>query len=209
MRLISWNCQGIGNPLTVRVFKKLLSLYHPDIVFLMETKKTKNKCSFLSYLGDQYNYFIVDCSTSGGGKSGGLILLWKSHLDVEIKLHYSYYIDSIISSTIDNISWRCTGMYGFPQHPNKFLTCETISNLSSTNRNPNWLVFGDFNMVLSHDEKYGGNPIDLNINQTFRDTINVCNLTDLGFQGDIFTWANNQEDTHIKCRLDRFLASQD
>jgi len=209
MKLLSWNCQGIGNPVTVRAFKRLISHYHPDFVFLMETKKLKNTCSFLSYLGDQYESFIVDCSTSGGGKSGGLILLWNPIFKVEIKMFDFFYIDSIITSTIDNISWRCTGIYGYPQRHNKFLTCDTMSNLSSINWNPNWLIFGDFNMILNNEEKSGGNPLDLNITQLFRDTINVCNLNDLGFQGDIFTWANNQEDTHIKCRLDRFFATQE
>lgn len=57
--------------------------------------------------------------------------------------------------------------------------------LSSTP--PNWLIFGDFNMFMNYAEKLGGNAIDLNITQVFRDTINNCNLTDLGFQGDIFT----------------------
>lgn len=153
----------------------------------METRKIKRKCSFLSSLGDQYSSFIVDCTTTGGGKSGGLILLWNSTYDVEIKLHDFYYIDTIITSVDDNHSWRCTGIYGFPQHLNKFLTCETITNLAFKNQNPNWLIFGDFNMVMNYAEKLGGNAIDLNITQAFRDTINVCNLIDLGFQGDIFT----------------------
>lgn len=95
-------------------------------------------------------------------------------------------------------------MYGYPQHHNKFLTCDTITNLSYNNWNPNWLIFGDFNMIINSNEKLGVNPPNLNIIQMFRDTINVCNLNDLGFHVDIFTWANNHEcdNSHIKCRLD-------
>jgi exonuclease III len=205
MKLLSWNCQGIGNLVTVRAFKKLISLYHPDFIFLMETKKLKKQCSFLSYVGAQYE----SCSTAGWGKSGGLIFLWNPIFKVEIKMHDFFYIDALITSSIDNTAWRCSGIYGFPQHQNKFLTCDTISNLSLNDYNPNWLIFGDLNMILHHTEKMGGNPMDLNTTQTFRDTINVCNLMDLGFKGDIFTWANNQDEGHIKCRLDRFFANQD
>ena len=52
---------------------------------------------------------------------------------------------------------------------------------------------------------------DLNITHMFRDTINVCNLNDLSFSGDIFIWASNHDhdNSHIKCRLDRFLATQE
>jgi len=158
MKLLSWNCQGIDNPLTVRVFIKLISLYHRDFVFLMETKKLKNKCSFLNYLGDQYESFIVDCSSSGGGKSGGLIFLWNPVFNVKIKMHDLFYIDTVISYSTNNSCWRHTDMYGYPQHHNKFLTCETITNLSSNNWNPNWLIFGDYNMILNSNEKLGGNP---------------------------------------------------
>ncbi|MCI17552.1 hypothetical protein A2U01_0038700 [Trifolium medium] len=39
-------------------------------------------------------------------------------------------------------------------------------------------------------------------------TLTECDLMDLGYQGDIFTWANNQADEyHIKERLDRFCAN--
>jgi hypothetical protein len=42
----------------------------------------------------------------------------------------------------------------------------------------------------------------------FNETINECELTDLGYVGNKLTWANNQpDDLHIKERLDRFLAS--
>ncbi|MCI72567.1 RNA-directed DNA polymerase (Reverse transcriptase), partial [Trifolium medium] len=38
MKLISWNCRGLGNPTAVRALKKLIKDQSPDIVFLMETK---------------------------------------------------------------------------------------------------------------------------------------------------------------------------
>lgn len=69
-------------------------------------------------------------------------------------------------------------------------------------------MFGNFNMVIADKEKMGGNSIDYNLADSFSNTINGCNLVDLGFKGNIFTWANNQTDTsHIQERLDRFLAT--
>jgi len=42
----------------------------------------------------------------------------------------------------------------------------------------------------------------------FNDTLNECDLTDLGYFGHKLTWANNQADNdHIKERLNRFCAS--
>jgi hypothetical protein len=158
---------------------------------------------------DTYSVKIVDCSTTGGGKAGGLALLWNNctmHLNI-IGFDLNY-IDCIILS--NNIAWRATGIYGFPYNHQKLLTCNLIFDLNNNSDNNNWLIFGDFNMVLSSNEKIGGNPIDYNITNSFRSTLDECNLTDLWYQGDISTWHNRQEDSHyIQARLDRFCASSD
>jgi exonuclease III len=78
MRILSWNCQGSGNPKTVRAIKKLISTQKPDIIFLMETKQLSSKPCFLNSLMDKYSAKIVDCSTAGGGRAGGLVLLWNN-----------------------------------------------------------------------------------------------------------------------------------
>jgi len=42
----------------------------------------------------------------------------------------------------------------------------------------------------------------------FNETLNCCDLNDLGHSGNKYMWANNQSDNdHIKERLDRFCAT--
>ena len=38
MSAISWNCRGLGNPLTVKALQKVVLEKDPTLVFLMETK---------------------------------------------------------------------------------------------------------------------------------------------------------------------------
>uniref|UniRef100_A0A1S4A0A6 Reverse transcriptase domain-containing protein n=1 Tax=Nicotiana tabacum TaxID=4097 RepID=A0A1S4A0A6_TOBAC len=70
-----------------------------------------------------------------------------------------------------------------------------------------WLVGGDFNVIWDEEEKFSGLPMSLNEVDAFRNCINTCNLTDLGFKGSIFTWWNGRakEDCIFK-RLDRCFA---
>jgi hypothetical protein len=103
------------------------------------------------------------------------------------------YIDMLISSTNNRQSWRATGIYGFPQAQNKHLTCQLINDLSCINNYPSWLCFGDFNMALTNDEKSGGNLLDPNITTSFRNTLNHCDLQDLGYTGSPYTWTNRQD----------------
>ncbi|PPS01339.1 hypothetical protein GOBAR_AA19313 [Gossypium barbadense] len=43
MKILCWNCRGIGNPTTVRELKQLLVANDSDIIFLCETKTHTNK----------------------------------------------------------------------------------------------------------------------------------------------------------------------
>jgi hypothetical protein len=186
MKILSWNCQGSGNLRTVRALKKLITSQNPDIVFLMETKQLSSNLNFLSYFRDTYNMKIIDCITSGGGRAGGLALLWNNcNFDIDIKMHDFNYIDFLINA--HNKVWRATGIYGYPTNPNKYLTCKLINDLSLTNNNPNWLVFGDFNIIINSDEKSGGCPMDYNTTSSLRNTMDLCNLADLGFSGPKYT----------------------
>jgi ribonuclease HI len=134
--------------------------------------------------------------------------MWSKDVTLDIISHNERYIDCYIDSSPNITGWRATGLYGYSSHHQKHQTCNLINSLYQNNSLDKWLLFGDFNMVLNHAEKQGGRDINLSQSNLFHDTLNNCNLQDLGFHGDMFTWANNQEkDHHIKERLDRFCAS--
>jgi hypothetical protein len=156
---------------------------------------------------DSYSFKTVDCSTSGGGRAGGLALLWNScNFDLNIIGHDLNYIDFLINS--HNITRRATGIYGYSNQSQKFQTCSLINDLSKINDNPSWLIFGDFNICMNNNEKVGGNTMDDNIMTSFRNTINMCSLNDHGFEGHRFTWHNRQQDyQYIQARLDRYFTN--
>ncbi|GAA0187513.1 hypothetical protein LIER_34801 [Lithospermum erythrorhizon] len=65
---------------------------------------------------------------------------------------------------------------------------------------------GDFNDILSNEEKEGGNTCSEGSMAMFRDFIRQYGLLDLGFSGHPFTWWNRRSDVDtIKMRLDRVL----
>jgi hypothetical protein len=154
------------------------------------------------------NSCIVDCSISSSNRSGGLALFWSKDVNLDIISYNERYIDCYVDSSNPDLCWRASGIYGFSCHQQKPQTCDLIKNLFNNNSHDKWLMFGDFNMVLNHGEKQGGRDINNNHAALFHEVLNDCNLQDLGYHGDMFTWSNNQETTHhIKERLDRFCAS--
>ena len=69
---------------------------------------------------------------------------------------------------------------------------------------------GDFNEILFSHEKQGGAPPIQASTDRFRNALIDCGLEDLGFEGDVFTWRNqnHRRKNYIRERLDRAVGSQ-
>jgi hypothetical protein len=66
-----------------------------------------------------------------------------------------------------------------------------------------WAIIGDLNEILYSHEKDGGNPRPTGYMEAFRDVLADCNLEDLEFTGDPFTWKREP----MRERLDRVLVN--
>ncbi|XP_061351262.1 uncharacterized protein LOC133296317 [Gastrolobium bilobum] len=72
-----------------------------------------------------------------------------------------------------------------------------------------WMLAGDFNDIVSTEEKRGGAPVDLNVCATFGSVLDNCQLLDLGYSGPLFTWKGPkfQHLDRVFKRLDRVVAN--
>jgi hypothetical protein len=66
-----------------------------------------------------------------------------------------------------------------------------------------WLVIGDLNEILYSHEKDGGRPRPPRYMNDFQEALSDCNLEDIGFIGDPFTWKRGR----VSERLDRAVVS--
>jgi exonuclease III len=189
MKLLSWNCRGLGKPSAVRALKKLLKVTCPDVVFLVETKLSESdtKAKYILSCGPLTNVFMVNCNISNGNRSGGLALIWNNSVTINILNFNKMIIDMYITACNTNNQWFATGFYGSPYQHSKHLTCNTINNLAHHRNNNSWLIFGDFNLILYSSEKLGGNGIDNPNSALFNDTLRHCDLNDLGYSGYKYT----------------------
>ncbi|XP_057760299.1 uncharacterized protein LOC130980656 [Arachis stenosperma] len=207
MRLVSWNCRGLGNPWAVRALNKLLRQKDPKLVFLMKTRKKTDEISRLRRRGGLDNIIGVDCRGEGRSRAGGLAVLWGNDLIVEISSMSENHIDMVISKEGDSNSWRATCFYGYPEGANKNKSWEILKSLRQSRNRP-WLVFGDFNQVLEKKDKQGGLPVTFSQIRGFKEALQTSELLDLGFVGHAFTWSNNQGgEQNVQERLDRAVAN--
>ncbi|XP_021304035.1 uncharacterized protein LOC110430565 [Sorghum bicolor] len=203
MRLITWNCRGLGNGPAIRGLLDIQKREAPDILFLSETKHNGKWLDWLRWKLEMLNLVTVDSV----GTSGGLALFWRRGIEVEVKSFSKYHIDSVIKEN-DGIEWRFTGIYGESKNEDKDNTWEILRCLKEQFEMP-WLCSGDFNEILFNFEKEGGQPRAESNMQKFRLALEDCDLQDLGFFGDPFTWRNNHHvaTRYTKERLDRAVAN--
>jgi hypothetical protein len=176
----------------------------PVLVFLMETKLMQQKADFLTKKLGFENIFVVDCK----GRSGGLILLWKSDLSVEIHNYSRRHVNAIIKKNKNaGASWKFIGFYGNPESDKRMESWSLLRYLSSFHPSP-WLCLGDFNEITSSLEKYSLAVRPRSQMRNFQAALEDCNLLDLGFTGPTFTWTNGRSGCELSLeRLDRAVAN--
>uniref|UniRef100_A0A8R7PKG3 Endonuclease/exonuclease/phosphatase domain-containing protein n=1 Tax=Triticum urartu TaxID=4572 RepID=A0A8R7PKG3_TRIUA len=203
MKVIAWNCRGLGNPSAVQSLLDLQKVEEPDILFLSETKMKEKELDFLRWRMNMVNMVARDCE----GRSGGLALFWRRGVEVNLRWKGRYHIDAEVVED-NGTRWRLTGVYGESRAGKKENTWRLLRTLYGQSDLP-WLCVGDFNEILFAGEKEGGPARAQGCMDAFRGCLEQCELEDLGFVGDPFTWRNNWQMVagYTRERLDRAVAN--
>ncbi|KAL5699305.1 hypothetical protein ACHQM5_030229 [Ranunculus cassubicifolius] len=205
MKILAWNCRGIGNDPTVRHLKDLIRKEKPYILFLSETLVSNDHVNIIR-ISRLFDNFVA---VSSRKTSGGLSLFWNNNYSLAITSSCKHHINASITSGHKRTVWQATFFYGSPHHLKKERSWNILKRLKVENGVP-WLIIGDLNIVLHQSEKQGGTTFDGRDVQFARDIIQQEGLVDLGFAGSPTTWDNGREDlANIKQRIDRGLGNAD
>ncbi|GJV79897.1 RNA-directed DNA polymerase, eukaryota [Tanacetum coccineum] len=201
---ISLNCNGLGCILKRDWIKDLVSKNRPSFVGIQETKIDSISQALIRYLCPDGN--VAFASSGSVGASGGILTLWDTN---------TFSLKSeIVGRNFVVVVGTWAGMQGkvgimnvyAPQdrHLKEALWSSIESILGSVNIT--WIVFGDFNVVRSQEDRSGCrfNPGEANI---FNDFIYRCRLFDFLLGGRKFT--RFDRDGAKASKLDRFLVNQE
>lgn len=202
MKTFIWNCRGLGNPRTVRELTSLVRSYKPGIVGLLETRTNKIKFDHIRHQLGFKNVFIVDRQ----GIGGGLALLWKDDVDLNIRNFSNYHIDAWLEGPLQT---RMTLFYGSPHAPLRKFSWNLLRTLADMPANP-WIVMGDFNEVCFSWERKSNRLKGEWQMKNFRKALQDSGLFDMGFRGVPYTFSNRRMGIcETKARLDRAMVSAD
>ena len=173
------------------------------ISFLMEAKLVISKLDGIKEDFKRTQGLVVPSK----GWSGGLALLWKEDLKVDVQSYSDSHIDAIVGQGDDGQEWRLTGFYDNPETSKKEESWLLLKRLSRLNSMP-WVCLGDFNELMNDGEKEGGSARPVRQMEIFCKVINSCNLCNFGYIGQDYSWSRRLGSRGwVRERLDRALVS--
>jgi hypothetical protein len=117
-----------------------------------------------------------------------------NHIDIEVE-------------DLQRGKWRLTGFYGYPEGSRRRDSWNLLRQLSNASQLP-WCILGDFNDILSTDEKRGRSERPNRLINGFREAVSDAGLVDIHWEGYNFTWFKSLgTERAIEEKLDRAMAN--
>ncbi|KAA3480026.1 reverse transcriptase [Gossypium australe] len=181
MKILSRNVRGLGIPRTVRRLQHLMKIHNLQKVFFMETK-----CGYA-------NKIEVDLD----GIRGGLCLARRNEVCITLRNYSKTHVDAMVEDNEVRGKWRFIGFYGTPYVQDRDDSWVVLRNLHN-GEEIHWFVCGDFNEIMHGFEKKEGLPRDERRMEIFCNVLANCQLMDVGFSENWFTWeGGNLPETNI------------
>ena len=154
LKLFSWNVRGANNSDKRNIIINFIRSQRVDLVCLQETKfQEMSEADARSLgVGRLAKWRVVEAE----GTAGGILVFWdKRKLEVmEVETgHFS--VTCIFKNTEDGFQWAFTGVYGPMERNKSELFWEELGSVKGLWEGP-WCIGGDFNMVLSPNERNKG-----------------------------------------------------
>lgn len=202
-----WNVRGFNKPLKHSIVREWVG--NNELMFgsILETRvKEKKAEGILNSVFRGWSY-MMNYENSQGGR---IWFVWKD----EVCIMPVYKSDQLITCSVglkDQEEFFCTCVYANNLAEGRKELWEDLChhNDSVLFRNKPWIIMGDFNEILEVEESSGFSDL-VRLPSGMRDFQRMvlhCNLSDLGYQGPLFTWCNKREDGVICKKLDRVLVN--
>ncbi|GMJ03289.1 hypothetical protein HRI_003998100 [Hibiscus trionum] len=136
------------------------------------------------------------------GFSGGIWVLWKDNVQVDIIAVSDQFIHAICADTSGNNRFYINFVYASPTRCIRQGVWAQLQALEPLDLSP-WVLGGDFNVIGNPSERSGGSQARSGVCTRFTDFLFDTGLLDMGFHGPMFTWRRG----NLAQRLDRCLCS--
>ncbi|KAJ6300776.1 hypothetical protein OIU76_021549 [Salix suchowensis] len=130
-----------------------------------------------------------------------IVIFWNpSIVKVDFVDSSAQGVHVVISSLMSQVSFHVTFVYGLHTIVDRR---DLWDSLCLWGPSDPWLVLGNFNSILSQDDKLNGNVVSMYEINDFHNCCHDLGLFDLNYSGCHFTWSNG----HVWSKIDSFLVN--
>jgi exonuclease III len=202
--LLNWNVRGLNDPAKRNAVREFLATIRVNIVCLQETKlNVIDDFVIMQCLGPSFDGYVY---LPADDTRGGILLAWDTSMIEIAHISFDTYAITGEVKTKDNNRWWLMTVYGPQSREDKLSFLTELTERQSLCPGQ-WMVVGDFNMILFASEKNNEN-LDRFMMARFRCFVQELELKDLYMHGRLFTWSNERELPTLT-RIDRALVSVD
>ena len=207
MKILSWNCRGLGSHWTISYLKEIRHKHKPDFLFLSETKQ---EFEFVQKFQAHFGYDSL-VTVDPSGRSGGLALYYNNEYQVKILYSSNRMIDIEAVSNGKQV-FLLTFVYGDPVQKLREHVWERLTRYRLARSEP-WFIIGDLNEITENHEKDGGSLRSAASFIPFNNMIRNSGLLEFLARGNKMSWqgrrGKGQGAFTVRCRLDRALANEE
>ena len=149
MKILSWNCRGLGSHWTINYLRETWHKHKPNFLFLSETKQD---FEFVQGFQSHFGYDSVT-TVDPNGRSGGFALFYYNEYQVKILYSSNRMID--IEAVVKGKQVFLTFVYGDPVPKLREQVWERLTRFGLARSEP-WFIIGDLNEITGNQEKDGG-----------------------------------------------------
>ena len=166
--------------------------------------ETKNPDDFVMKKLEIMRYEHHHLVSPTGHGAGGLALLWKQELNLNVLDSNAHVIDTFIS--FEGKQLYSSFVHGSTDKNQRNQLWDVLVT-KTTIREDAWFITGDFNNLLCSEEKEGGQERPEGSFSDMRTFFSEGDLFDLQHSGDPLSWRGQRGDHLVRCRLDRAAAN--
>lgn len=187
MIFASWNVRGFNGPLTQNKVVTMCRQHNLSIFGMLETKVPVDRLGGIMYrkfIDWKYhsNHEVV--------QGGRIVILWNpQQVECEPMETHAQAIHYKVINKINAQTFFCSFVYGASNPTDREELWSSLIS-SGVNHAQPWMLLGDFNSVLSIDERQGGVKFHAHDMEKFSACATSIGMVDAPSIGNLFTWTN-------------------
>ena len=196
-----WNIRGFNKPLKQNGILKFMRRNKVSIMGVLETKLSQH------YLDEIARKKFRVWKTENNfqlNPNGRILVFWKEdRVLLEVIEKTDQIIHCLVTCKISAKKFHLSFVYAFNSRMGRRPLWDNICRFNSSSGMP-WMLMGDFNNILSIEEKANGIPATSYEMRDFKNCCYEAGISDLRSSGVYFTWTNNS----IWKKLDRVMVNK-